>query len=760
MSEVYELAERLKSRHGGAAVVLGALSPRTRNAQVAMYQAGEVQHLVATDAIGMGLNLDVDHVAFASLVKFDGRERRPLAAHEVAQIAGRAGRHSRDGSFGVTAGEADLDPEIVRAVEHHVFPDVRRVVWRNVALDFRTVDRLVETLARTPPRGFMDLVRSAYDTDALVALAADPVVRARARGEADVRLLWEVCQIPDYRKTLTDSHTILLKQIHERLSVGLLPTDWIALHLQELDRPRADIETLMARIAAVRTWSYVAFRADWVSEPEELQARARAIEDRLSDALHDALTARFVDRKGLVLVRPRLPEAATRQAGAGGLSFGQALVQSVGGSLVEPIVLPTQVERILAAPDGDFALGPDGAIRFEGARVARLRAGRTPATPTLALGSGDPSTRKAVHARLDAFARQWLDRSLGGLAIESDDAGVRGLSHALVQGLGSVVADEFVAVLGSLRPRDRKALARAGIRLGREIVVLERHAVARERRSARDPHRGPFRRGRDRLPGGGCAARGRDRRHEPRPVPTPRVRTRRSVGAPPRRVRVGPGAPAARPIRPRAGSSRRSRERSAGDRPRLGWPPPRARPLRCTAPETCDSSGMKRLSLSLCLAALSSPAVAGKWAGKNADVVATRVVPVESPVLFERLLDVETFRAMLPADCASDWDLGEPRKGIGAHGSVRYDIGGMHRHLDFVLNKADAPRQIDLDHMGRRGFVTRLALRPVEAGTELELHTYLEPPRWPFTSYFFTKVHPAWVDCYERALQNVAATTP
>ena len=470
MSEVYELAERLKARHGGAAVVLGALSPRTRNAQVAMYQAGEVQHLVATDAIGMGLNLDVDHVAFASLVKFDGRERRPLAAHEVAQIAGRAGRHSRDGTFGVTAGEADFDPDVVRAVEQHAFPDVRRVVWRNTALDFRSVDALVDSLARTPPRGFMDLVRSAYDTDALLALSADPVVRARARDEAGVRLLWEVCQIPDYRKTLTDSHTILLKQIHERLCAGVLPTDWIAEHLGELDRPRADIETLMARIAAVRTWSFVAFRADWVSDPEELQGRTRTIEDRLSDALHEALTARFVDRKGLVLVRPRPPDRAARQAGAGGLSFGQALVQSVGGPLVEPVVLPTQVERLLAAPDGDFSLGPDGALRFEGAKVARLRAGRTAATPVLSLGSGDPATRKAVHARLDAFVQAWLARQLGELAIESDDAGVRGLSHALVQGLGSVGANEFAGVLGSLRPRDRKVLARAGIRLGREIV--------------------------------------------------------------------------------------------------------------------------------------------------------------------------------------------------------------------------------------------------------------------------------------------------
>lgn len=296
-----------------------------------MYQAGEVQHLVATDAIGMGLNLDIDHVAFASLVKFDGRERRPLAAHEVAQIAGRAGRYSRDGTFGVTAGEADLDPEVVRAVEQHAFPDVRRVVWRNAALDFRSVDALVASLARTPPRGFMDLVRSAYDTDALLALAADPVVRSRAKNEAGVRLLWEVCQIPDYRKTLTDSHTVLLKQIHERLSSGVLPTEWIAEHLAELDRPRADIETLMARIAAVRTWSFVSFRGDWVSDPEELQARTRMIEDRLSDALHEALTTRFVDRKGLVLVRPREPDRAARQAGAGGLSFGQALVQSVGG---------------------------------------------------------------------------------------------------------------------------------------------------------------------------------------------------------------------------------------------------------------------------------------------------------------------------------------------------------------------------------------------------------------------------------------------
>jgi hypothetical protein len=167
---------------------------------------------------------------------------------------------------------------------------------------------------------------------------------------------------------------------------------------------------------------------------------------------------------------------------------------------------------------------------------------------------------------------------------------------------------------------------------------------------------------------------------------------------------------------------------------------------------------MKRLSLLLMIAAAPSLAFAGKWAGKTADVVAVRVLPVETPVLFERLLDLETFRATLPADCAANWDLGEPRKGVGAHGSVRYDIGGMHRHLDFVLNKADAPSRIELDHMGRRGFVTRFALKPVASGTEVELHTYLEPPRWPFTAYFYKNVQPAWIDCYERALQNLAAT--
>jgi hypothetical protein len=156
----------------------------------------------------------------------------------------------------------------------------------------------------------------------------------------------------------------------------------------------------------------------------------------------------------------------------------------------------------------------------------------------------------------------------------------------------------------------------------------------------------------------------------------------------------------------------------------------------------------------------SAPALAGKWANKDSDVVAVRVVPVETPVLYQRLLDVETFRAMLPADCAADWELGTPRQGVGANGSVRYDIGGMHRHVRFVLNDAQAPQKIDIEHLGARGFVTRMALRPVGEGTEVELHTYLSPPRWPFTAYFFNRVQPAWVDCYERALQNLAATTP
>ena len=304
-ADVYAMAEILRRQRGGAAIVMGALSPRTRNAQVQMFQAGEVDHLVATDAIGMGLNLELDHVAFASTRKFDGHMLRNLRPDELGQIAGRAGRHMSNGTFGTTADAGDLAPEIIERIENHRFDAVRAAHWRNPDLDFSALTPLRETLDVAPTSPQLVKVRQADDERFLDELAADPQIAAAASTHQAVSLLWEVCQIPDFRKTASDSHVRLLAQIYRYLSdgSGQIPTDWIAKQVSRIDLPDGDIDTLVSRIANIRIWTYVSHRAGWLSDPAHWQERTRDTEDRLSDALHGRLTQKFVDKRAIALVR-------------------------------------------------------------------------------------------------------------------------------------------------------------------------------------------------------------------------------------------------------------------------------------------------------------------------------------------------------------------------------------------------------------------------------------------------------------------------
>jgi len=323
---LFSLAELVRRQRGGTAIVMGALSPRARNAQVGMFQAGEVDYLVATDAIGMGLNMDLDHVAFARLGKFDGSGPRRLSAAEIGQIAGRAGRHMSDGTFGTTAEEGPLDQAIVTAVEEHRFDALTRLSWRNTKLRFQSVGALLKSLDERPPVGGLIQTRDADDHRALQLLAHHREVMGLATHPGAVRLLWEVCQIPDFRKVMSDSHARFLAHCFVQLAgpEGRLPGPWIGAQMAQLDRLDGDIDTLMTRIAHVRTWTYITHRGDWVDSPAEWQERARGIEDRLSDALHDRITQRFVDRRSAFLVR--------QMAGDGELL---ASVDKAGAVLVE-----------------------------------------------------------------------------------------------------------------------------------------------------------------------------------------------------------------------------------------------------------------------------------------------------------------------------------------------------------------------------------------------------------------------------------------
>src|ERR1700759_4346961 len=342
--EVYAIAELIRRQRGGAAVVLGALSPRTRNAQVALYQSGDVEYLVATDAIGMGLNLDVDHIAFASDRKFDGYQFRKLNPSELAQIAGRAGRATRDGTFGTTGRCPPFEPNIVQALESHTVDSVKVLQWRNTGLDFASIGALSASLAQTPSEQGLTRAPIAEDIQVLEHVSRDDEARAMGSGRAEIERLWEVCQVPDYRKISPAAHAELAVALYGFLMRrGTIPDDWFSAQVAQADRTDGDIDTLANRIAHIRTWTFAANRPDWLADPEHWQGVTRAVEDKLSDALHERLTERFVDRRTSVLMR-RMRENTQLQSEIG----------RTGDVVVEGHVIG-RLDGFMFAPDASAA---------------------------------------------------------------------------------------------------------------------------------------------------------------------------------------------------------------------------------------------------------------------------------------------------------------------------------------------------------------------------------------------------------------------
>lgn len=507
-NDVYALAELIRRQRGGAAVVLGALSPRTRNAQVGMYQAGEVDYLVATDAIGMGLNMDIDHVAFATLKKFDGTRVRSLRPSELAQAAGRAGRHMNDGTFGTTAEAGLLDEDIAERIEEHRFNPLQHIYWRNNDLDMRSVDALRASLKQRPSAKWLKKARIADDEVILDRLRRDEGVIATANTVDQVQLLWDVCQIPDFRGVMSDAHANLVLSIYRHLisADGCLPVDWMANHVTRLDRVDGDIDTLIGRIAGVRTWTYVSFRTDWVTDTAHWQERTRAIEDRLSDALHERLTQRFVDRKTSVLVSKLKDTAdlavAVRQNGEvliegerigqlNGLKFtfediiegdaGRSVANAAIRALRSEVVHVTR--RIHDAKDAEFSLEEKHGdrlpqIMWDGTAVGRLIKGPSPLSPDITVIADDilePQNRDIVASRLTTWLKariQTVFASLQRLEQSSLTGAARGLAFQLREGLGSLWRGDAEAQINALSREDRKELRKLGVRLGRDMAYL------------------------------------------------------------------------------------------------------------------------------------------------------------------------------------------------------------------------------------------------------------------------------------------------
>lgn len=501
--EVYAIAEFIRRQKGGAAVVLGALSPRTRNAQVAMYQNGDVDYIVATDAIGMGLNLDVDHIAFAGDRKFDGWQYRRLNPSEFAQIAGRAGRHTNDGTFGTTGRCAPFDEELVEALENHRFDALSTLQWRNTDLDFSTITSLQASLEREPRTQGLTRAPLAEDVLVLDVLARDETVRRVSATRKDVERLWDACQIPDYRKLSPAAHAELVSTIYSFIvRAGKVPDDWFQRHLSTFDRTDGEIDTLSARIAQIRTFNFIANRPDWLKDPEHWQGITRQVEDRLSDALHERLAHRFVDRRTSVLMR-RLRENAMLEAEV--TTSGDVLVegQHVGSlqgfrftadpqaegeaqktlNAAAQKALASEIDgratRVGDAVDDAFVLANDGTLRWLGEAVGKIAAGDHVLKPVVRVLADERLTGaslETVQRRLDLWVAQHVKKLLGALfdleAGEGLEGIGRGIAFQVGEALGVLERQRVAADIKNLDQTARASLRKFGLRFGAYHIYL------------------------------------------------------------------------------------------------------------------------------------------------------------------------------------------------------------------------------------------------------------------------------------------------
>jgi ATP-dependent RNA helicase SUPV3L1/SUV3 len=507
VENVYAIAELIRRQKGGCAVVMGALSPRTRNAQVALYQNGDVDYLVATDAIGMGLNLDIKHVAFSATAKFDGRRMRNLYPQELAQIAGRAGRHTEDGTFGVTGEARPFDEDQVEAIETHRFAPVKKLHWRNESLDFGTADRLIRSLEEPTSNEWLTRAREADDLLALKALAALPEVQDRLTEPKRVQLLWDVCRIPDFRSSSGPEHTTLLTRIFEflvgrGLGGGRIPSDWLALAIKRIDKTEGDIDALSRRLAYIRTWTYVTQRKNWVEDESHWREETRAVEDRLSDALHAALTQRFVDRRTSVLLRRlkqkealvaevndkgevmvegefagRLEGFRFKQDASATPDAARTLAQAAIQALKPEFHL--RADRFYNAPDTELDFTEQGGLMWGTNAVGKLVKGGEPAKPTVEAfvdEEAGPEVVEKVRRRLQHF----IDRKVAAqfeplLAMSRDETltGLaRGFAFRLSEAMGVLPRETVAAEVKELDQDARGALRKHGVRFGQFTIFL------------------------------------------------------------------------------------------------------------------------------------------------------------------------------------------------------------------------------------------------------------------------------------------------
>jgi len=503
VDNVYSIAEILRRLKGGAAVVMGALSPRTRNAQVDLYQNGDVDYLVATDAIGMGLNLDINHVAFSSLSKFDGRRSRNLAPNELAQIAGRAGRGMNNGTFGVTGDAKPLDTKVATSIMEHRFSPQKTLQWRNANLEFGSIERLIESLEILPDNPSLIKARDSDDLLALKTLAQSETIISRVTDPATVKLLWKVCSIPDFRSIGHGEYAKLLETIFINLfDLGRIPDDWLQKQVCSLENTHGNIDTLSKRLAYMRTWTYVSQRKGWVDDDDHWRNRTRVIEDLLSDALHECLKKTFVDRRTSVLMRRLKDKEAmvaevdnqgqvtiegefvgklegfrfTADKEANGAEF-----KAVKAAAMEALVphFNLMADRFYNAPDTEIDFTDQGGLMWGENALGKLLAGDNPLKPGLRVFV-EENVSIEIQQKVERRLQHFIDRKIAALfepllALERDDklSGLaRGFAYTLVENFGLVPRESVSETVKSLDQDARATLRKHGVRFGQHTIFM------------------------------------------------------------------------------------------------------------------------------------------------------------------------------------------------------------------------------------------------------------------------------------------------
>ena len=501
VDNVYSIAELLRRQKGGAAVVMGALSPRARNAQVEMYQNGDVDYLVATDAIGMGLNLDIEHVAFSGLSKFDGNKMRRLMPNELAQIAGRAGRYRTNGTFGVTGEAQPLEDEVVEAIEEHRFAPLQKLQWRNSRLQFGTVSTLLRSLEQSSDNPLLIKAREAGDHLTLRSLSELPEIKDRVGNPRDVKLLWDTCQLPDFRQVSHNEHVAIVGKIFEFLSDdGEIPVQWFADRVRRIDKTHGDIDALSKRLAYIRTWTYVTQRNGWLSDENYWRDETRAVEDRLSDALHGALTKRFVDRRTSILMRRlKQKEALVAEVNKDGEvtiegefvgklnAFRFQLDKSADADQVKTLrsaaiqalqpEFSLRSDRFYNAPDTEFDFTEQGGLMWGEHAVGKLVKGDDIMSPRIDVFVDDEAgadVADKVRKRLGHFIDRKITAAFEHLIAMKNDEELPGLAKGvafrLVESLGVIPRSAIANDIKALDQDQRGTLRKHGIRFGQYTI--------------------------------------------------------------------------------------------------------------------------------------------------------------------------------------------------------------------------------------------------------------------------------------------------